>query len=698
MRRPLIILAVLAGIVVVLFIVVVSFFNVNKFRPRIQAELQNKLNRPVTLGELHLHWFPLSIKVDGLTIGEPSAFSSAQPFATAKEVYARADLGSLIHGEPKIEDLTLQDPQIELIQNAAGVWNFSDIGSGSSNSGSGSSNSGSGSSNSSGGNTQSSGRASNFTLNQFKIVNGQVAVTNERTKSPRTVYNHIDLTLADFAPGKQFDIAAQVHFPGPGKELLIFKGKAGPLASTGAQATPIDGQINIEEVSLAGFNSVAAGAIPPNTDASASGSATLTSQNGTISCKGTLNLDNPVIQGAKLNYPINSQYDLSLNQSTNQIELRSSTVKVGPTAVSLAGTVNSGVTPSAINLHLTTNNASIPELLRLGSLVGAASSSATQINGDISADLTATGAINNPQVQGNISSNSIHAQELVLTNVKAAVKMNNGVAQLAPITAGIFGGQENGTISVDTKPAHPPCSLNMQLTGVDTNALLSAVSSMKNTLYGSLAAQANVSFLLDSSTNLAGTLNGTVNFNVTNGQLKNVNILNEVARVGKFLNASPVQTAGGTELKKFSGTLTIKNGVASTSNLVAELPQGTLSANGSLNLVSQAVNMRMTAVLANSISGAVGGNKVGGYLSTALANNKGELVLPVIVTGNMSHLVFTPDVDAIAQMRMKNLLPSTSNPGGLLNSIVGKQSGQQGQKNKPQDSLKSLLNSLGQKH
>jgi AsmA protein len=698
MRRLIVILAIAAAVILVLLLVVASFFNVNKFRPRIQAELQSKLNRPVTLGELHLRWIPFGIKVDGLTIGEPPAFASAPPFATAKEVSVRASLISIIRGDPRIEDLTLQDPNIELIQNTSGVWNFSDIGSGNPpGSPAPAANPGNKPPPAAQENAKASGQPANFSLNHLTIVNGQVSLTNQRTKSPRTVYNHIDLTLTDFAPGKQFDIAAQIHFPGPGTELVSFNGKAGPLATSGAQATPVSGQLRVEQVSLAGINSVAAGTIPPNSDASASGVATISSQNGTIAAKGNLDLQNTTVRGAKLNYPVNTQYDLTLNQNTNQIGVQNMTVKAGPTAISLAGAINNAVTPSNVNLRLTTNNASIPELMQLASLVGGSSSTSAQINGNISADLTATGSMQNPHVQGNVSSNSIQAQDLVLSNVHAAVKMDNGVAQLAPVTAGIFGGQENGTISVDTKAAHPPCSINMQLTGVDTNALLSAVSSVKNVLYGSLASQANVNFLLDSSTNLAGTLNGTVNFNVTNGKLKNVNILNEVAKVGKFLNAAPVQSASGTDLKKFSGTLNISRGVATTNNLVAELPQGTLSATGSLNLVNQGINMRMTAVLANSLSGAVGGTQVGGYLNTALANNKGELVVPVLVTGTTDHPVITPDVQAMAQMKLKHLLPSTSNPGGLLNSILGQQ-GQQGQKNQPQNPVKSLLNSLGQKH
>src|SRR6202012_1779043 len=102
--------------------------NINKFRPRIQAELQNKLGRSVTLGELHLHLLPLSIKVDGLSVGEAPTFPSPNPFATAKEVYVSAGLFSLLRGEPQIKEVTLDDPQIELIRNAAGGWNFATLG------------------------------------------------------------------------------------------------------------------------------------------------------------------------------------------------------------------------------------------------------------------------------------------------------------------------------------------------------------------------------------------------------------------------------------------------------------------------------------------------------------------------------------------------------------------------------------------
>ena len=209
---------------------------------------------------------------------------------------------------------------------------------------------------------------------------------------------------------------------------------------------------------------------------------------------------------------------------------------------------------------------------------------------------------------------------------------------------------------------------------------------MKDTLYGSLSADSNLTFALASSNDLARTLNGTVSFSVLNGQLKHVNILEEIGKVGKFLGAAG-QSGGDTSLKKLAGTLHMTNGVASTDNLVAALNEGSFSANGNINLVDQGINMRVNAVLANAISNNVGGTKIGGFLNTALANNKGELVIPVRVTGSLAKPVFTPDTEAIAQMKLNSLLPTAGDPTKLSSSILGALTGKGGTANPLRDIL-----------
>ena len=117
-----------------------------------------------------------------------------------------------------------------------------------------------------------------------------------------------------------------------------------------------------------------------------------------------------------------------------------------------------------------------------------------------------------------------------------------------------------------------------------------------------------------------------------------------------------------------SGTFNLHNGVAQTNDLKAALDVGTMAGTGTINLVNQDLNMHVTAVLDKGFSQSVGGTGVGGYLNTALANKNGELVLPVIITGNMNHPIVAPDLEQIAQMKLNNLLPTA---GGLLNGKGG---------------------------
>ena len=51
-----------------------------------------------------------------------------------------------------------------------------------------------------------------------------------------------------------------------------------------------------------------------------------------------------------------------------------------------------------------------------------------------------------------------------------------------------------------------------------------------------------------------------------------------------------------------------------------------------------------------------------------LANKNGELVLPVLITGNMNRPMVAPDVQQIAKMKLNNLLPTA---GGLIGGKGG---------------------------
>ena len=189
--------------------------------------------------------------------------------------------------------------------------------------------------------------------------------------------------------------------------------------------------------------------------------------------------------------------------------------------------------------------------------------------------------------------------------------------QLSPLSAEIFGGKASGSLTADMRGTTPQCSENVKFAGVDANSLLSAVSSMKDTVSGSLAADTNLRFALAAGNELTRTLNGVITFDLANGEIKNINLINEVNKIGRLLSKGGQGSVTERPIQKFAGALTIVNGVANTQNLVGELTEGSLAAKGSLNLVNDDVNMHVTATLGKCIRQPVGGSLLNTVLEPA---------------------------------------------------------------------------------
>ena len=305
---------------------------------------------------------------------------------------------------------------------------------------------------------------------------------------------------------------------------------------------------------------------------------------------------------------------------------------------------------------------------------------------------------------GTVAIGTITYNDLVLNNTHANVNLDHGVIKLNPITADVYNGKETGSITIDLRPAQPVYNVNLKTEKVDANKLISSVSDLKQTLYGLLSTNVNASFSSTSADTIARSLNGTVALNLSNGKLMKLDLLHELASVGKFLgSAVPSTPKGFTNLVSLTGNFDVKNGVAQTNNLKAIIDGGTMAATGLVNLADQSLNLKVSAVLNKALSQQVGGTQVGGFMNTALANNQGELVIPVLITGTFQHPQVAPDLQQIAQMKLQNLLPTSKNPGQLTNSILGKVLGggssspTQGGATGAQGAVSGILGALGGK-
>ena len=203
---------------------------------------------------------------------------------------------------------------------------------------------------------------------------------------------------------------------------------------------------------------------------------------------------------------------------------------------------------------------------------------------------------------------------------------------------------------------------------MDAIRLLSATSTVR-VFQGTLSGNAKMRLTPGEGQEIAKGLSGDVRLQVVNGRITGVHMLNEMAKVGRFLGYAPRGEAF-TDIQKLSGSMKIENGVAHTDDLQMQFDGGSLSGTGLVNLVDQSLNLKLTTILAKDFTQAFGG-KIGGLLSTVLANSRGELVIPALVTGTFSSPRFEPDPSRVAKLKLDGLLPTKDNPGTLMNTIQG---------------------------
>lgn len=273
-----------------------------------------------------------------------------------------------------------------------------------------------------------------------------------------------------------------------------------------------------------------------------------------------------------------------------------------------------------------------------------------------------TGGFRNVTGGGTLGIGSLRYNDVILSHVKATCTLDRGLIRLAPIESQLSGGMQAGGITVDTRGEHPAFAVKSKLEKVDANQLLSSTTSLKQIIYGLLAGEADTTFVSRPGQDIASSLNGEVRLQLTEGKIQGANLLNEMAVLGRFLNAVK-RSETFTSIVRLTGTLKIKDGIASTDDLRLDFGGGAAGAAGTINLVDQSLNLQLTTIFGKDVSQRAGGTQIGGFMSTVLANPKGELVIPAIVSGTFAKPHFAPDARRFAEMKLRSLLPTSEDPG-----------------------------------
>jgi AsmA protein len=673
MRKIAIVIGIVVLVIVVAVGVLLATFNPNDYRGTVQTKLEQQLNRKVSLGDMSLGLFPLRFRLASLAIDDDPKFGN-RPFIQTQELSVSVKLLPLLSKSVEVESLSLERPSVELIKNAQGVWNFASLGEKTPAPAA----------------APASSSGQQFSLGELAINDGLVAITDLQNRKPRTVYDHINVKLTDFAPDSPFNLDASVHLPGSGSQEVQLQGKGGPLSHANPASTPFKGTLDLKGVEIGELQKFLQSPALVNTDGVLSGHTEIASASGKLSANGQMNLDKPKLHGIDVGYPINLDYDVNDDLVNDLLRINKGAIKLGPTPLSVTGTMNSKPTPAQIDMELKASNVSIAEIARLAAAAGVAFAPGTTVTGQINADIKAQGSTDKPALNGTLAGSNLQVSGKEIAK-PVQVKAINIALTPTEVQSDNFNVTSGGTTAAvqfsmkgysSTSPLVNATVKAPQAALPDLLSMAKAygVTSLdKVSGSGTLALDMSAAGPLQSisSDQITKALNGTINVNFNSVHYAGVDISHQLLSMIGSSQAGKDQ--GYTNVQKMTGNIVVKNGVAQTNNLQATLDIGNVGVVGTANLASQILNMQLTAVLSKAFTQQAGGTAVGGYMSTALANNQGELVIPAIVTGTFQNPKVVPDVQKMAQMKLKGLMPTADNPLGAASSILGGLSGQKGQ-------------------
>lgn len=119
---------IILGVLILLVLVAPFLIPVNQFRPTIEEKATAALGRKVQVGNLSLSLLGGSLSAENLSIGDDPQFSSA-PFLTAKSLKVGVEMIPLIFSKTvNVTDITIDSPQVTLVRNPSGQWNYSSLG------------------------------------------------------------------------------------------------------------------------------------------------------------------------------------------------------------------------------------------------------------------------------------------------------------------------------------------------------------------------------------------------------------------------------------------------------------------------------------------------------------------------------------------------------------------------------------------
>jgi AsmA protein len=390
MKRLLIISGVIVAVLLLIVVLVPLFINVDSFRPDLEKKLSTALNRQVQIGKLDASIFSGGASASQISIADDPAFNKG-PFLKASSVKIGVQLIPLIFSRQlKITSITAQQPEITLLENAEGKWNYSTFGGGGQKA-----------------NSEPSGKPMDISVDKFEIADGTVRVghTSGHSVGKESVYQKVNLVAHNISTQTAMPFTLSMDMPGGG--TLNLDGQAGPVNSADSAKSPLDAKITLKHVDLAttGFvdpSSGIAGIVDFNGQVKSDGHKIHSEGKAQAANLRVIKGGQPAKQPVSLDY--NSDYGLDSQNGTINANLHT-----GNSVTNANGTINTKGEDMLANLKIQGKNMAVNDVEGLLPAFGIVLPSGASLQGgNINMDLAAQGPLDRLVITGPVSITGTH--------------------------------------------------------------------------------------------------------------------------------------------------------------------------------------------------------------------------------------------------------------------------------------------------
>jgi len=574
----------------------VATFDANLYKQELSDLVREQTGRDLQFfGDVGLTIYPaLGMKIGAMSFSNAPGFG-AQPMIKVNKASISVDVASLLRFSPQVNQLLLQDLEINLQTNAAGVTNWDDLVKVDSSASS----------------TTTDSTAAGSADSDAGMISGAFGGIN--MKNARLLWKDdqagVEYRIDDFDL-KTGSITADAPFA---LQLHLVLQSADEISASIDMEAKLqylnqENQLRIDDMNI---DIVAEGSALPN---------------------------------GQMQVGIGSE-TLVLDLSRNAVKIDGFDLRLDD--IQLGGTVNvTDYSQPALEFNLTT------ELLDLDALLG---TPAVDAQVTVEAPASVAGSkqedveivlpmelLRELHVSGRLSVKRLKIQNLLLENVKLNIVGKNGLLNLDPMTMDLYDGHFQGSFQIDARGQQPKYRISEELNGVQMGKLMTDYIG-EDRVSGEMAAKLAITTRGEWLSELKKNSNGAVSIALKDGALKGFNLRYSIDKAKAKLRKQPEppKQVQSTDFSSLSLSGRIKKGVFSSNDLNLQAPLLRIGGEGKADLNDNTVDYLVNAKLVGTVAGQGGGGK----------DELKGLLIPVAIKGPFE----SPDIDVQLDKMLKGI-------------------------------------------